>query len=92
MKRACITLLATLAIGAAQATPRVVADDACPRYAIDIASFATCDGDVVAAEPARAITTSTERATAEPTLLQVSRNEKRFEPVDRKRKLHVPTH
>lgn len=27
---------------------QVVADSACPRYAVDIASFATCDGDRVA--------------------------------------------
>lgn len=27
----------------------VVADDACPKYAVDIESFATCDGDHIAA-------------------------------------------
>ncbi len=36
-------LLSTLPL--AYADPRVVADDACPRYAVDIPSFATCDGD-----------------------------------------------
>lgn len=29
------------------ATPQTVADDACPKYAVDIAAFATCEGDRV---------------------------------------------
>ena len=29
------------------ATPQTVGDDACPKYAVDIAAFATCDGDKV---------------------------------------------
>jgi rhodanese-related sulfurtransferase len=32
----------------AVAVAQVVADSACPKYAVDIASFATCDGDRVA--------------------------------------------
>lgn len=31
------------------ASPAVVADSACPRHAIDIEAFATCEGDRVAA-------------------------------------------
>jgi rhodanese-related sulfurtransferase len=39
---------------AAVADPRVVADSACPHYAVDIAAFATCDGDRVASlDPVR---------------------------------------
>jgi len=34
---------------AASAGPAVVADSACPRHAIDIEAFATCEGDRVAA-------------------------------------------
>jgi rhodanese-related sulfurtransferase len=33
---------------AVTAGPRVVADSACPHYAVDIEAFATCDGDRVA--------------------------------------------
>lgn len=29
----------------AGATPQTVGDDACPKYAVDIAAFATCNGD-----------------------------------------------
>ena len=29
------------------ATPQTVGDDACPKYAVDIASFATCEGERV---------------------------------------------
>jgi rhodanese-related sulfurtransferase len=39
---------------AVMAGPRVVADSACPHYAVDIEAFATCDGDRVAsADPIR---------------------------------------
>lgn len=45
-------LAAALGLGGwtalAAAGPAVVADTACPRYAIDIEAFATCDGDRVA--------------------------------------------
>ena len=41
------------------ASAAVVADDACPKYAVDIAGFATCDGDRVAKpEPALVSTTA----------------------------------
>jgi hypothetical protein len=46
----CAVLLAALA--AAEATAQVVGDDACPLHAVDIAAFATCDGDRVAAPSA----------------------------------------
>lgn len=36
----CFTTLAT-------ATPQTVGDEACPKYAVDIAAFATCEGDRV---------------------------------------------
>jgi rhodanese-related sulfurtransferase len=39
-------LLAAPAVALAQI--QVVGDDACPKYAVDIAAFATCDGDKVA--------------------------------------------
>lgn len=41
-----VVSLATAFPGAA--TSQVVADSACPKYAVDIAAFATCDGDQVA--------------------------------------------
>ncbi len=41
-------MLALVACGSAFGAPAVVADTACPYYAVDIASFATCDGDRVA--------------------------------------------
>jgi rhodanese-related sulfurtransferase len=44
-----------LAPAAALAQVQVVGDDACPKYAVDIAAFATCDGDRVA-QPAPAAT------------------------------------
>lgn len=47
MKRVTILLLCAAA-GLVHAEPRVVSDEACPRYAVDIAAFATCDGDRVA--------------------------------------------
>lgn len=40
-------LMATATLGHAE--PLVVGDDACPRYAVDIEAFASCDGDRVAA-------------------------------------------
>jgi rhodanese-related sulfurtransferase len=49
---AAATLLATLLATAARAAPQTVADEACPKYAVDIAAFATCEGDrVVKPEP-----------------------------------------
>lgn len=39
-------LLASIAV--VDANAQVVGDDACPLYAVDIAAFATCDGDRVA--------------------------------------------
>lgn len=44
--RLCMVLFASLA--AVEANAQVVGDDACPQYAVDIAAFATCDGDRVA--------------------------------------------
>lgn len=35
--------------GMIQASPQAVADSACPKYAVDIAAFATCEGDRVVA-------------------------------------------
>lgn len=35
--------------GVIQASPQTVADSACPKYAVDIAAFATCEGDRVVA-------------------------------------------
>lgn len=45
-KQVLIALLAAPAVALAQI--QVVGDDACPKYAVDIAAFATCDGDKVA--------------------------------------------
>ena len=36
---------AVFALAVTQAFGQVVADDACPKYAVDIAAFASCDGD-----------------------------------------------
>lgn len=48
LKRYLLLLgMGTLAT-AVMAGPRVVADSACPHYAVDIEAFATCDGDRVA--------------------------------------------
>ncbi len=48
LKRNLLLLgMGTLAT-AVMAGPRVVADSACPHYAVDIEVFATCDGDRVA--------------------------------------------
>ncbi|MFO1414101.1 MAG: hypothetical protein U1F10_09420 [Burkholderiales bacterium] len=45
----------SLAAGVAHATPQVVGDEACARYAVDIAAFATCeDGRVVRPDDAEA--------------------------------------
>ena len=43
----CGLLIAAIAVTDARA--QVVADEACPLYAVDVAAFATCDGDRVAA-------------------------------------------
>lgn len=41
--------LVSIAAALPQAAPaQVVADSACPKYSVDIAAFATCDGDQVA--------------------------------------------
>jgi rhodanese-related sulfurtransferase len=42
-----LALLLALAACPLAATAQVVADEACPKYAVDIAAFATCDGDRV---------------------------------------------
>ena len=47
--RALVSLVLVSTLCVAHADPRVVGDDACPRYAVDIAGFATCDGARVAA-------------------------------------------
>lgn len=44
-----LPLCAAALSAAVLAQPTVVGDEACPRYAIDIEAFATCDGDRVAA-------------------------------------------
>ncbi len=45
-----LTLAACLLwCGVTYATPQTVADAACPKYAVDIAAFATCEGDRVVA-------------------------------------------
>ncbi len=41
-------LIGTTLLGRAEA--QVVADGACPYYAVDAAAFATCDGDHVASD------------------------------------------
>jgi len=42
-------VLVSMAVALPQAAPaQVVADSACPKYAVDIAAFATCEGDQVA--------------------------------------------
>lgn len=46
--RSVFAFFATSWIAAATAAPAVVGDGACPDFAIDIAAFATCDGDRVA--------------------------------------------
>jgi rhodanese-related sulfurtransferase len=47
-----VLLASSLAPAIALAQIQVVGDDACPTYAVDIAAFATCDGDRVAAPTA----------------------------------------
>lgn len=39
---------ALLALAVTQVLGQVVADDACPKHAVDIAAFASCDGDRIA--------------------------------------------
>lgn len=49
MDKQCVgSVLAGLLAFSGYAQAQVVADDACPRYAVDVASYATCDGDKVA--------------------------------------------
>lgn len=48
MRRLSALLSLYLAPALALAQVQVVGDDACPRFAVDIAAFATCDGDRVA--------------------------------------------
>jgi rhodanese-related sulfurtransferase len=47
--KSLIPFCAAALSAAVLAQPAVVGDDACPRYAIDVEAFATCDGDRVAA-------------------------------------------
>lgn len=61
-------MLLRLALIATSLTPalawaqwQVVGDDACPKYAVDIAAFATCDGDRVAAPRVLDVATLPER-------------------------------
>lgn len=42
-----LVIACLLYCAAARATPQTVADAACPKYAVDIAAFATCEGDRV---------------------------------------------
>jgi|GEM_PF-1716058 len=46
--RSFIALTCVIGLNAAHSAPQVVADDACPKHAVDIAAYATCDGDEVA--------------------------------------------
>jgi uncharacterized Zn-binding protein involved in type VI secretion len=57
------------AMGTPTVRAQVVADEACPKYSVDIAAFATCDGDHVASRDAVGLKGSPQ-ATAEqrPTL------------------------
>lgn len=49
MDRRCVAgLLAGLFAISSYAQAQVVADDACPKHAVDMAAYATCDGDKVA--------------------------------------------
>ena len=41
-------LVGFVVVAHATATARVVADEACPHFAVDVASYATCDGNKVA--------------------------------------------
>jgi hypothetical protein len=54
MKATWIMVFALGLAGNAMAGIEVVSDAACPYYAVDIESFATCDGDRVARAPAAA--------------------------------------
>ena len=54
-RRLLLSLLAAPSLALAQI--QVVGDEACPKYAVDIAAFATCDGDRVA--PPAAVARST---------------------------------
>lgn len=49
-----------------EATPRVVGDEACPYYAVDIAAFATCEDDTVAGSPSVDVAEATGPALLEP--------------------------
>lgn len=49
-------LLALLGVAMpAAATPQTVGDEACPKYAVDIEAFATCEGDRVVKPPREAL-------------------------------------
>lgn len=49
MDRRCVgAVLAGLLVLSSHAHAQVVADEACPKHAVDMASYATCDGDKVA--------------------------------------------
>lgn len=87
MKHLCAVVLTVFATGVASAALRVVADEACPYYAIDIAAFATCDGNVVASETVPVVAAPIQRevpSASAPAPVQVSRSEEPFEPIDRK--------
>lgn len=47
-RRVCVVLASLFALSSGYVQAQVVADDACPKHAVDIASYATCDGDKVA--------------------------------------------
>ena len=70
MKRAIVWAAVAMLGGlltTVSASAAVVADDACPKYAVDIAGFATCDGDRVAKpEPALVSTTARSSPQAKP--------------------------
>ena len=52
---AAVALLTGAVVSHGNASAQVVADSACPKHAVDIASFATCDGERVAGRDVRLI-------------------------------------
>ena len=47
-KRATAIVIASAGLACAAANAQIVVDETCPIYAVDISSFATCDGEKVA--------------------------------------------
>lgn len=77
-----VFVVASLAVaGSAQAAIEVTGDGACPYYAVDIESFATCDGDRVA----RASSASADGAKASLTVTTASDERQAAETTDAQR-------